>query len=84
LDDLTERLTEEKRWEEGRLVEFVHPERGTRLGKILRTFVRGEKRAMLVIGLSNPYTGGYGNRGGFRTYNVLIEKERVVRFYRKV
>lgn len=82
-EDLTERLTEEQKWERGRFVEFHMVQRGTRFGRILQTFSRGAKKDRVLIGLFNPYTKMYGNRGGYRHYQTLVDKKMVYRFYGK-
>lgn len=83
MKDLTDALTEEKKFEKGRFVEFLCPGRGTRFGRVLKTFSRGQKREMVLIGLFNLYTESYGNRGGYRHYQVTVDKENVFRFYGK-
>jgi coproporphyrinogen III oxidase len=83
MKDLTDALTDEKKFERGRYVEFLCPGRGTRFGRVLRTFSRGQKKEKVLIGLFNPYTKSYGNRGGYRHYQVTIDKENVLKFYGK-
>lgn len=82
-EELTDRLTEEEKWERGRFVEFHMPQRGTRVGRVLKTFSRGKSKEMVVIGLLNPYTMMYGNRGGYRRYQTTVDKKMVFRFYGK-
>lgn len=82
-EDLIARLTEEERWERGRFVEFHMPQRGMRFGRILKTFARGAKKNKVLIGLINPYTKIYGNRGGYRHYQVIVDKGAVYKFYAK-
>lgn len=82
-EDLTARLTEEERWERGRFVEFLQPQRGFRSGRILKTYERGAKKDKVTIAIYNPYTRLYGNRGGFRHYIVTVDKKSVLRFFRK-
>jgi len=83
MTDLTGKLTEEEKWEVGRYVEFLHPERGLRVGRVLHSFEKGQKKDMVALSLFNPYTGLYGNRGGFRGYACTVEKSRVLRFHAK-
>jgi hypothetical protein len=80
---LTDRLTEDEKWERGRFVEFLLPRRGIRVGRILRTYSRGSKKDKVTVGIFNPYTKLYGNRGGFRHYTVTIDKKQVLKFFRK-
>ena len=35
------------------------------------------------LGLFNPNTGLYSNRGGYRGFVVTVDKEQIVRFYGK-
>jgi len=80
---LTRRLTDDEKWERGRFVEFVLPSRGLRIGRVLKTFTRGESKKRVRLGLYNPNTGMYGNRGGYRGFAVIVGKDQVVRFYGK-
>jgi hypothetical protein len=80
---LTARLTEEERWERGRFIEFVLPSRGLRIGRVLKTFSRGESKKRVRVGLYNPNTKMYGNRGGYRGFVVTVDKDQVCRFYSK-
>ena len=80
---MTARLTEEEKWERGRFVDFMLPSRGLRAGRILKTFSRGESKKRVRLGLFNPNTGLYGNRGGYRGFVVTVDKEQIVRFYGK-
>ena len=83
MEDLTARLTEEEKWERGRFVEVLLPNRGLRIGRVLKTFSRGKSATRVHLGLFNPNNGHYGNRGGYRGFTVTVEKEQVVRFYGK-
>jgi hypothetical protein len=83
MEDLTDELSEEERWEPGRYVEFHHPERGLRVGRVQKTYTRGVKKKKVLLALTNPYTGGFGNRGGYRKYTILVDKSRIIRFYGK-
>lgn len=83
MEDLTERLSDDERWERGRFVEFLLPQRGFRCGRVIKTYQRGAKKDKVTIGLLNPYTRLYGNRGGFRHYVVTVDKKSVLRFFRK-
>jgi len=83
MQDLTARLTDQEKWQKDRFVEFYMSQRGIRFGRILKTFSRGKKEEMVVIGILNPYTRMYGNRGGYRRYQTTVEKKMVYRFYGK-
>jgi len=83
MQDLTARLTDQEKWQKDRFVEFHMPQRGTRVGRVLKTFSRGKNKDMVVIGLLNPYTMIYGNRGGYRRYQTTVDKKMVFRFYGK-
>jgi len=72
-----------EKWEKGRFVEFVLPTRGMRVGRILRVYTRGDSQRKVVLGLYNPHTDRYGNRGGYRGFNVTVEKTNVQTFLRK-
>jgi hypothetical protein len=76
-------LTEDEKWERGRFIEVMLPNRGLRIGRVLKTFSRGESKKRVQVGLYNPNTGMYGNRGGYRGFAVTVDKEKVVRFYGK-
>ena len=76
-------MTEDEKWERGRFVDFMLPSRGLRAGRILKTFSRGEAKKRVRIGLYNPNTGMYGNRGGYRGFVVTVDKRLVKSFYAK-
>lgn len=56
------------------------PNRGLRIGRVVKAFSRKER---VRLGLFNPNTGHYGNRGGYRGFAVTVGKEQVIRFYGK-
>jgi hypothetical protein len=74
---------DEEKWEKGRFVEFILPNRGMRVGRILQLYSRGESKKRVMLGLYNPYTDRYGNRGGYRGFTVTVDKDLVLTFLRK-
>lgn len=80
---MTARLSDEEKWEKGRFVEFVYPNRGTRVGRILKSFSRGEAKNKVRLGIFNPNTKMYSNKGGYRGFVVTVDKKQVLKFYGK-
>jgi len=72
-----------EKWQKGRFVEFVLPNRGTRVGRILKVYTRGDSERRVVLGLYNPHTDRYGNKGGYRGFTVTVEKMNVLKLLRK-
>jgi hypothetical protein len=82
-EDLTARLTDDEKWEKGRFVEFIFPNHGTRIGRVLQNFTRGQAKNRVRLGIFNPNTKMYNNRGGYRGYVVTVDKTCVLKFFGK-